>query len=173
MFSCWKCMQAQMCPTLCDPWTVHTLPGSSVHGILRARILEWVAISSSRDLPNPGIKFMSNALQADSLPAEPSGSHLNCWIMYHNKDMPQFTPSLVDTWVISKFLDCPVNIPLPASLNTYTSVSPESVPRGEFTVWTVPAEVLSKRLPNSLSTKSVPEDPWAPTATTTSVLMSN
>ena len=165
-------MHAQMCPTLCDPWTVHTLPGSSVHGILWARILEWVAISSFRDLPNPGIKFMSNALQADSLPAEPSGSHLNCWITYHNKDMPQFTPSLVDTWVISKFLDCPVNIPLPASLNTYTCFSRISTLRGIHSL-NSPAEVLSKRLPNSLSTKSVPEDPWAPTATTTSVLMSN
>ena len=41
-------------------------PGSSVHGILQARILEWVAISSSR-----GIKPRSPALQADSLPAEP------------------------------------------------------------------------------------------------------
>jgi len=30
--------------------------GSSVHGILQARILEWVAISSSRDLPDPGIE---------------------------------------------------------------------------------------------------------------------
>ena len=29
-------------------------PGSSAHGILQARILEWVAISSSRDLPDPG-----------------------------------------------------------------------------------------------------------------------
>ena len=32
-------------------------PGSSVHGILKARILEWVAMPSSRDLPDPGIKF--------------------------------------------------------------------------------------------------------------------
>ena len=32
------------------------LPGSSVHGILQARILKWVAISFSRDLPNPGIE---------------------------------------------------------------------------------------------------------------------
>ena len=32
-----------------------SLPGSSVHGILQARILEWVAISFSRDLPDPGI----------------------------------------------------------------------------------------------------------------------
>ena len=33
-----------------------SLTGSSVHGILQARILEWVAISSSRDLPDPGIE---------------------------------------------------------------------------------------------------------------------
>ena len=38
---------AQLCPTLCDPMDC-SLPGSSVHGILQARILEWVAISFSR-----------------------------------------------------------------------------------------------------------------------------
>jgi len=46
-------------------------PGSSVLGILQARILEWIAISSSGDLPDPGIKSefpVSPALQADSLP---------------------------------------------------------------------------------------------------------
>ena len=37
----------QLCPTLCDPMDCH-LPGSSVHGILQARILEWVAISFCR-----------------------------------------------------------------------------------------------------------------------------
>ena len=37
----------QSCPTLCDP-TDCSPPGSSVHEILQARILEWVAISSSR-----------------------------------------------------------------------------------------------------------------------------
>ena len=42
-------------------------PGSSVHGISWARILEWVAIPSPGDLPNPGIEPMSSALQADSL----------------------------------------------------------------------------------------------------------
>ena len=36
----------QLCPTLCDPMDCN-LPGSSVHGILQARILEWVAISFS------------------------------------------------------------------------------------------------------------------------------
>ena len=51
-------------------------PGSSVHGILQARILEWVAISSPGDLPNPGIKPRSPALQADSSPSESPGKSL-------------------------------------------------------------------------------------------------
>ena len=38
---------AQLCPTLCDPMDC-SLSGSSVHGLLQARILEWVAISFSR-----------------------------------------------------------------------------------------------------------------------------
>ena len=43
------CAQSlQLCPTLCDPMD-HGLPGSSVHGILLIRILEWVAISFSSD----------------------------------------------------------------------------------------------------------------------------
>ena len=46
-------------------------PGSSVHGILQARMLEWVAIPFSRDLPNAGIEPRFPALQADSLPSEP------------------------------------------------------------------------------------------------------
>ena len=47
--------------------------GSSVHGILEARILEWVAFPSQGDLPNSGIKPGSLALQADSLLSEPPG----------------------------------------------------------------------------------------------------
>ena len=43
----------------------------TVHGILQARILEWVAIPSPGDRPNPGIEPKSPTLQADSLPAEP------------------------------------------------------------------------------------------------------
>ena len=38
---------AQSCPTVCDPMNC-SLPGSSVHGIFQARVLEWVAISFSR-----------------------------------------------------------------------------------------------------------------------------
>ena len=64
------CLVTQLHPTRCGPMD-YSLPGSSAHGILQARILEWVAISFSRDLPGPGIKpttLTSPALAADSLP---------------------------------------------------------------------------------------------------------
>ena len=48
----------QSCPTLCNP-VVCSPSGSSVHGILQARILEWVAIPTPGDLPDPGIKPVS------------------------------------------------------------------------------------------------------------------
>ena len=63
---------AQSCLTLCNPMDC-SLPGSSIHGIFQARILEWVAISSPGDLPNPGIEPRSPSLQADTLPSEPPG----------------------------------------------------------------------------------------------------
>ena len=55
----------QLCLTLCNPMDY------TVHGILQARILEWVALPFRGDLPNPGIKPRSPTLQVDSLPAEP------------------------------------------------------------------------------------------------------
>ena len=45
-------LYAQSCLTLCDPMDYNP-PGSSVHGISQARILEWVGISSSRGFPWP------------------------------------------------------------------------------------------------------------------------
>ena len=58
---------AQSHPNL---WTA-ARQDSSLHGILQARILEWVAISSPGDFPNPGIEPRCPVLQADSLPSEP------------------------------------------------------------------------------------------------------
>ena len=51
-------MCVQSCPTLGDTMDCNQ-PGSSVHGIFQARKLKWVAVSHSRDLPDPGIKPMS------------------------------------------------------------------------------------------------------------------
>ena len=50
MCACVKWLQS--CPTLCNPMN-HSLPGSSVHGILQASILEWVAMPSSRGSSQP------------------------------------------------------------------------------------------------------------------------
>ena len=43
---------AKLCPTLCEPID-YSLPGSSVHGILQAKILEWVAVPFSRGSSQP------------------------------------------------------------------------------------------------------------------------
>ena len=64
------CLVAQSCLTLCDPMGCSP-PGSSVHGILQARILEWVAISFSRGSSRPRDQIRSPALQADTLISEP------------------------------------------------------------------------------------------------------
>ena len=66
---------AQSCPTLSDHMD-RSPPGSSVHGILQARILEWVAIPFSRGSSQTGIEPRSTALQADSLPSELSEKSL-------------------------------------------------------------------------------------------------
>ena len=66
MYVC-KVKVTQSCPTLCDPMNY------TFHGILQARILEWVAFPFSEDLPDPRIRLGSPALQADSFPTEPSG----------------------------------------------------------------------------------------------------
>ena len=56
----------------------YSLPGSSVHSISQARILEWVAIPFSRDLPDPRMDPESLALAGNSLPL----NHLGSLCMY-------------------------------------------------------------------------------------------
>ena len=55
---------AQSCPTLCDPIDCSP-PGSSVHGILQARILEWVAVSFPRGSSGPRDQTGTSSLEAD------------------------------------------------------------------------------------------------------------
>ena len=54
------------------------MPGSSVHGILQARILEWAAMPSSRGLPDPGIKPESSALAGVFFTTNATGKALTC-----------------------------------------------------------------------------------------------
>ena len=62
----------QSCPTLCNPID-GSPPGSSVHGISRAKYWSGLPFSSSEDLPNPGIKPASPALAGGFFTAEPPG----------------------------------------------------------------------------------------------------
>ena len=67
-----KVLVIRLCLTLYNPLDCSP-PGSSVHGILQARILKWVTIPFSRGSSDPGIEPRSPILQADSLPSEPPG----------------------------------------------------------------------------------------------------
>ena len=71
----------QLCPTPCDP-TDRSPLGSSVHAILQARILEWVAMPHPRDLSGPEIKpesLMSPALAGRFFTTSAT------WETHHNK----------------------------------------------------------------------------------------
>ena len=77
-----KVLVAELCLTLCNPMDCSP-PGSSVHGILQARILEWVAIPFSRVSSWPKVEPRSSALQEDFfffffLLSEPPGR--NKWV---------------------------------------------------------------------------------------------
>ena len=65
-----KVLVAQSCPAFCHPMDC-SLPGCSVHAILQAKILEWVAIPSPRDHPDLGTELRSPVLQAEPLPFKP------------------------------------------------------------------------------------------------------
>ena len=66
-----KCvLVAQLCPTLCSTMDC-SLPSSSVHGILQARILEWVAITFSRRNDQRGFKSLG-----EHLPLPPKTQHI-------------------------------------------------------------------------------------------------
>ena len=71
-----------LCQTLCDLMN-YSPPGSSVHGISQARILDWVAISFSRGYSWSRDQIRSPALQMDSLLTEPPGK------LSHSIDMGQ------------------------------------------------------------------------------------
>ena len=66
-----KVKVTQSCPTLCDPIDY------TLHGILQARILEWVAFPFSRRSSQPRIEPRSPALQVVFSPAEPQGKLKN------------------------------------------------------------------------------------------------
>ena len=66
------CLVAESCLTLCDPMDCN-LPGSSVHGILQAGILEWVATSFSRGSSPPRDRTRVSRIPGRHFTSEPPG----------------------------------------------------------------------------------------------------
>ena len=91
LFSCWV-MSNSLWPLDCSP------AGSSVHGILQARILEWVTTFSSRGSSPPRDQAHLSCLQLGSFPLAPSGkpmSNLRTCIIWLK--LSQHDPSLMDS----------------------------------------------------------------------------
>ena len=72
------CLVAQPSPTLCNPLDCSS-PGSSVHRILQARILEWVAMPSCRGSSQPRDRMQVSCIAGRILPSEPPGKP-NLWL---------------------------------------------------------------------------------------------
>ena len=81
-----KVIVAQSCWTLCNPMDCSP-PGSSVHGILQARILEWVAISfswgSSRQRDQTWVSWIAGRFFTSEPPGKPPG----CWVGLKEKQL--------------------------------------------------------------------------------------
>ena len=67
------CLVAQLCPTLCNPWTVNPQAPLSM-GFSRQEYWSGLPFPSPGDFPNPATEPRSPALTADSLPSEPFSS---------------------------------------------------------------------------------------------------
>ena len=72
---CVHAQSLQSCPTLCDSMDCSP-PGSFVHGISQVRILEWVAMPSPRNLPNPGVKTHISYISCTGRGVLYLGSHM-------------------------------------------------------------------------------------------------
>ena len=91
------CVRAQLYPTLCD------LPGFSVHGIFQARVLESVAISSSRVSSQP-----RDRIQSPAAPALVGGfftTGLPAQVNPHSHPLPQATSNIC-TFYLCRFIFC-------------------------------------------------------------------
>ena len=86
------CMHAQFCLTHCNPMDC-SMPGSSVHGILQARIPVWVAISSSRRSSQPHGLNPSSAspvLASRLFTTEPPGKPMLGYILLDGKNCKSY-----------------------------------------------------------------------------------
>ena len=77
---------AQSCPTLSDPMD-YSLPGSSVHGIFQARVLEWGAIAfSDHEIKRRFLLRRKVMTDLDSIVGEGNGNPLQCSCLENPRD---------------------------------------------------------------------------------------
>ena len=96
-----KVLVTQLCPTLCDPMDC-SLPGSSVHGILQVRILEWVAIPFSRGSSRPRDQTWVSCIAGRffTIWAPKCCKHLNKYnIFVHTQLAGRYIPFLPDNFL--------------------------------------------------------------------------
>ena len=124
------CLVAKLCLTLCDPMDWR-LPGSSVHGISQARILQWVAISFSRGSSQPGDLTQLSCIIGESLPSEPAGK-----IMYYHKLNDTPTGALTVPRLIIKGQKVGGG-PVPGNLHSFSKVVGTILPL--ISLWIFPA----------------------------------
>ena len=97
-FFCLFVLVAQSCLTLVDPVDCSP-PSFSLHEIFWARILEWIAISFSRGLLDPGIEPGSPILQVDSLTSEPPGKNITFEMILINEHLHLSTCVDKSSWL--------------------------------------------------------------------------
>ena len=84
---CWSRQRGEKSLSPADSQRPHGLhlPGSSIHGIFQARVLEWVAISFPRGSSQPRFP----ALQADALPSDPPGKEQGRVVLFGATGIPK------------------------------------------------------------------------------------
>ena len=100
---CCSAQLLQLCPTLWDPMDCSP-PGSSVHGISQARILEWVAISSSRGSSQPRDGTWVSCVAGGFFTTEPPRSPL---FLYKERKESEVTQSCLTLWDPMEYCSLP------------------------------------------------------------------
>ena len=94
----YSCLVAKLFDSFATPWTVaHEAP---VHGIFRARIPEWIAISFSQDLPHPGVEPASPALIGRQIRYHRATREAHFSVQYYVANRVSWIPrlTLLDLW---------------------------------------------------------------------------
>ena len=102
IYACVHAKFLQSCPALCNCMECSP-PGSFIHGILQARILEWIVMPSAGDLPDPWIEpmsLMSPALASRCFPTSATPGKHTC--MPHLLYSPDLSPMTTTSSSISK-----------------------------------------------------------------------